>query len=125
MGTTYSAVYVSTTDPDSATKTIIREIKKVKQVGFSKDELRDKKEQFLTRFYMGQQTNSSQATTLAVYEMRGEFSAVDDFVSDVYAIKLDELNRVFRKHTKAIRWFYLGKQSQAPKYIHLEPGRPE
>ncbi len=118
--TTYSGVYVSTTDPDSALKVMLREIKKVKKEGFEKSELENKKGQFLTGFYMGQETNSSQATSLGVNEMRKGWENTLIFVDNVYSLSLGDINRVFDKYTKAIKWYYLGNEEQLPKTIHLE-----
>lgn len=123
--TPYNGVYVSTTDPDSAVKTMIREIRKVKKEGFKEAELVNKKEQYLTGYYMGQETNASQASTLGSYEiMQGGWEKTLTFVGDFYSLTLDEVSKVFDKYTNAIRWYYVGKKEKAPKYIHLEKGRP-
>jgi len=99
---------------------MIHEVKKLKEKGFDADELKNKKGQFLTRYYMGQETNSSQASSLGASELRGGWENTLTFVDDVYDLSLEDINTVFDKHTKAIKWYYVGKKEQVPKVYNLE-----
>jgi zinc protease len=113
----YGSVYVSTTNPNDAVQVMMDEIRKVKKEGFTEKELRDKKEGFLTAFYMGQETNQAQALTYGLSELRGDWHKAETFKDEVHSLTTQELNDVFRKYATAISWFYLGDKSKVSDTI--------
>nr|HMT28944.1 hypothetical protein [Bacteroidia bacterium] len=86
------------------------EINKIKKEGFTEKELTDKKQSFLTRYYMGQETSSAQSMTLGMNELGGTWKNAESFTDDVNKTTLKEVNTTFAKYTGAIRWTYLGKK---------------
>jgi len=64
-------IYVSTDDPNQAVKVMLDEITRLQREPVSQDELKGTAQQFLTRYYMGQETNAAQAGDLAQYELIG------------------------------------------------------
>lgn len=108
----YNTIYITTQDPKQSMQVMTDIINDIKKNGFLQEELDDKKQTFLTNYYMGQQTTSEQSLTLGMYEIISSWKLSETFPTDVNNTTLKELNRVFDKYTKAIQWTYLGKQSQ-------------
>lgn len=108
----YNTIYITTQDPKQSMQVMTDIINDIKKNGFLQEELDDKKQTFLTNYYMGQQTTSEQSLTLGMYEILSSWKLSESFPADVNNTTLKELNRVFDKYTKAIQWTYLGKQDQ-------------
>jgi zinc protease len=106
----YNSIYISTLDPKQSIEVMVDEVNSVKKDGFSEKELTDKKQTFLTRFFMGQETSSAQAATLGIFELGGDWRKAVSFTEDVNKTNLKQVNYTFAKYTGAIRWTYLGKK---------------
>ncbi len=106
----YNSIYISTLDPKQSIDVMVEEINKVKKEGFKEKELVDKKQTFLTRYFMGQETSAAQSQTLGLNELGGTWKNAESFTDDVNKTNLKEVNTVLTKYTGAIRWTYLGKK---------------
>lgn len=107
----YNVIYISTQDPKQSMQVMVDEINKIKKEGFEASELTNKKQSFLTFYYMDLETSASQTTSLGMAELNGGWKMDEDFTAKVNAITLNDLNRVFDTYTKAIKWTYLGKKA--------------
>ena len=115
----YCVLYVSTTNPNLAVQVMMDELSKIKTEGFKDSELRNKKETFLTGYYMGQETNSAQASTLGVFFMRGDWRKALTFKDDVYSLTTAEINDAIRKYAGKIKWYYLGDKKVVDESVFL------
>lgn len=106
----YNVIYISTDSPAVAMELMVAEINSIKKEGFENDELTNKKQSFLTRHFMGQETSSSQSQTLGMAEMAGDWKLAEDFATLVNKVNKSDMDDVFNQYTKAIRWVYLGKE---------------
>ncbi len=121
VGQPYTIWYVSTDKPNEAVQVMFDEIKKLKLVGFSEKELKDKKAGYLTRHFMQQETSASQATTLALAEIsEAGWKSSTTFLDDVNALNIDDINEAFDKYAKAIQWTYLGDPSAADESVFTQ-----
>lgn len=111
----YNAVYISTQKPKEAMEVMVDIINSIKKEGFKQSELDNKKQSYITQYFMGLETSSSQSQTLGVYEVLGDWRMADEFTSQVNKVILKDLNRVFDKYTKAIKWVYLGNEEDVMK----------
>jgi len=116
----YSVIYVTTTDPNTAVGVMIDEIKKIKKEGFTDKELKDKKGNYLTQYYMQMETNSSQAYNLGQNEVLSKWQDLDNFVKEVNELALKDINAAFDKYAKGIKWTYLGKKENIDVSIFLQ-----
>lgn len=107
----YCYLYVSTTKPNEAAQVMIDEVRRVKKEGFKDKELANKKEGFLTGYYMGQETNSSQAASLGANALKTGWQKSETIRSEVESLTTKEVNDVFRKYATNIKWYYLGDKS--------------
>jgi predicted Zn-dependent peptidase len=106
----YNSIYISTKDPKQSIEVMVEEINKIKKEGFTEKELTDKKQSFLTRYHMGQETSAAQSQTLGMNELAGSYKNADTFTQDVNKTTIKDINTVIAKYTGAIRWTYLGKK---------------
>ena len=104
----YSAVYASTDSPKRVIQVIVDLINNLKENGFTDKELADKKQEFLTTYYMGLETTAQQSLAIGRWVTRGNVSIYEDFTNRVNATTLKDLNRVVDQNTNAIVWTYLG-----------------
>lgn len=119
----YNWIYISTTDPKQSIQVMVDEISKLKKEGFDEKELINKKQSYLTQYYMGQETLSSQSQSLGSNELKGGWEMSEDFTERVNAVTLDDINRVIDKYTDVISWTYLGKANMVKEEDFLQPGK--
>lgn len=118
-------VYISTTDPKASLEVMVDLLNKAKKEGIDADELKGKKQSFLTSYYMGQETNNSIAMSLGINEIRGDWRMADAFTETVLNAELEDLNRVLREYGDEIFWTYLGKEELVEKDDFAQPVKPE
>ncbi|HNP49753.1 MAG TPA: pitrilysin family protein [Bacteroidia bacterium] len=107
----YVGMYVSTTDPKASVGVMIDEIKKINTTGFTEQELKNKKEEYLTGFYMNLETNSALTGMLGTNENLSSWKEVMTVLDKVKALTVEDLNNAFRKYSGTIQWIYLGDTS--------------
>jgi len=109
-GSPYVVWYVSTDKPNESIQVMYDEINKLRTVGFSAKELKDKKAGFLTRHFMQEESGGSQARTLALAELSGlGWENTKTYLDDVNALTVKDINQAFKKYSsKGIDWTYLG-----------------
>ncbi len=110
MSNPYGVIYISTIDPKQSMQVMVDEINKIKKEGFTEKELTDKKQEFLTGYYLTLETTGNQADALGMAEMTGGWENLDKITSAVNALKLADINTVLDKYTDNIVWTYLGKK---------------
>lgn len=125
MARPQNKVYISTTDPKASLEVMVDELNKVKTEGFEKKELEGKKQEYLTGYFMGQQTNSSISMSLGITEMNGGWEQMDTFTSRVLDTKLEDVNSVMQNYGDKIYWTYLGKEELVQPEYFKQPVKPE
>ncbi len=113
INSSYNVIYISTRDPAQSMAVMTDIINDAKKNGFTEKELKDTKAQFLTNYYKGQETSAAQSMSLGTAEIAGDWNMVYALTEKVNALTVDDLNKVFRKYTNAIKWTYLGKKDAA------------
>lgn len=110
MSNPYGVIYISTIDPKQSMQVMVDELNKIKQQGFTEKELLDKKQEFLTGYYLTLETTSNQSDALGVAELTGGWEHMDKMTAAVNALKLSDINTAMDKYTDKIVWTYLGKK---------------
>ena len=127
--TPYSNIYVTTTDPNKYIAVARQLIDQIKKEGFTEDELRNIKTQYVTNVYYNQETNYAQAGSLASNEViHGNWRRALSIKDDMKKVTLDQLNNAFKKYFTNITWSYQGdpKKVNAVMYTQKEtPKTPE
>ena len=81
--------------------------------------------QFLTNYYLGQETNAAQAAELARYELiGGGWRNAFEFLNHIREVKSADIQTVARKYMKNIRFVVVGNPQAVDKNVFLAVARP-
>lgn len=117
-------ISVSTTDPNKYIGVAKALIEKTKKEGFTADELRNMKTQYLTGFFYRQETNNAQANALVANEvLHNNWKRALTLSDDMKKVSLTELNTVFNKYITTMVWAYQGNPAQADPALFT--GKPK
>jgi zinc protease len=109
-------VYVTTVDP-RATLTLMRdEINRLQRELLDRDGLERLVQQFITEYFLRNETNGDQATFLARAQIyQGDFRLASHFVDDLRRVQPDDVRRVSNTYMHDFRFVYLGKLDALPR----------
>jgi zinc protease len=117
-------IYVTAVDANQAVRVMLNEIARLQREAISRDDITAVIAQFLTSYYIGQETNAAQAAELAQYEMIGggwRNSLV--FLEKLRAVTPADVQRVSQKYMRNIRFVVLGNPQQIDKNVFTaQPG---
>jgi zinc protease len=111
-------VYVTTVDPN-ATLSIMRfEISRLQRELIDRDGLDRLVEQFITEYFLKNETNSDQANFLAraaIYQ--GDYRAAERFVRDLRRVGPEEIRQAARTYMKNFSFAYVGDASRLDRAL--------
>lgn len=103
-------LYVTTTDPNQTLQLMRVEIDRLQRELIDEQGLRRLVGQFITDYFLKNETNGDQATFLARAQIYGgDYRLAGHFVADVRNIKPEDVRRVARQYMHDFRFVYLGK----------------
>jgi zinc protease len=109
QGANLGGVSVSSTDANQSVRIMLDEMARLQQEPISPDVLQGTVQHYLTRYYLGQETNAAQAGELAQSELLGggwRNSAA--FMERIRAVTAADVQRVAQKYLHNIRFVVLG-----------------
>lgn len=115
QGANTGGIYVTAVDANLSVSLMLDEIARLQREPIDNDDIQAVVAQYLTTYYMNQETNAAQASELAAYELLGggwRNSTV--FVEKLSAVTPADVERVARKYMRNIRFVVLGN----PKSIN-------
>jgi predicted Zn-dependent peptidase len=84
-------------------------LKRLKEERLTDKELRDKLNVFITSYYLQNESNQSQASTLARYELSGEgYKEADRLVEHLKKVTPDDILNVCKKYIGNVQFVLLG-----------------
>lgn len=102
-------IYVSAVDANKAIGVMLDEIQKLQNEPVDDSDISGVTGQYLTTYYLGQETNVAQAGDLATYELiGGGWRNSVTFLDKVRAVKAADVRRVARKYMRNLRFVVLG-----------------
>jgi predicted Zn-dependent peptidase len=116
-------LYVTAVDANQAVRVMLNEITRLQREPIGRDDINAVIAQFLTTYYIGQETNAAQAAELAQYEIIGggwRNSLV--FLEKLRAVTPADVQRVTQKYMRNIRFVVLGNPQQIDKNVFI--GQP-
>ena len=114
---TAGGLYVSTVAPDTTLKLMRAAVRELQDGLLDQDGLERLEQQFLTEYFLDNETNDAQADFLARSQLyRGDYKAADKFVDELKSVTPEAVRRVARKYMKGIRFAYVGD----PSHLHTE-----
>ncbi|MFL5609358.1 MAG: M16 family metallopeptidase [Gemmatimonadaceae bacterium] len=118
---TAGGVYVSTVAPDTTLKLIRAAIVDLQQGSLDPVGLKQLEEQFITEYFLDNETNAAQADFLARSQLyEGDYKEAERFVDELKSVTPEAVQRVARKYMKGFRFAYVGDPSKLdPRTISL------
>lgn len=121
LGSQYAntgGIYVTSNDVSQSVRLMLGEIARLQSESVSREELEDTVQGYLTRYYLGEETNAAQAGELAQYELigggwRNSFSYIDR----LRAVTPADVQRVARKYMRNLRYVVIGDPRSVDKSV--------
>lgn len=102
-------LYVTAVDANQSVKVMLNEIARLQNQPVGADDIHAVVAQYLTTYYLGQETNAAQAGELAQYELiGGGWRNSIDFLEKLTAVTPADIQRVSQKYMRNIRFVVLG-----------------
>lgn len=109
QGANIGGIYVTAVDANQAVAVMLGEIARLQSEEISAEEIKATAQQFLTRYYLGQETNAAQAGELAQSELiGGGWRNSAAFLERLRAVTPAEVKRVANTYMRNIRFVVLG-----------------
>jgi zinc protease len=109
QGSNLGGIAVSSTDANQSVRVMLDEIARLQREPISQDELKGTVQHYLTRYYLGQETNAAQAGDLAQAEiLGGGWRNSTLFMEKLNAVTPADVQRVAQKYMRNIRFVVLG-----------------
>jgi predicted Zn-dependent peptidase len=117
-------IYVTAVDANQAVRVMRNEITRLQREPVSNEDITGVIGQFLTTYYIGQETNAAQAGSLAEYELiGGGWRNSLDFLAKLRAVTPADVQRVSQKYMRNIRFVVLGNPANIDKNVFIgQPG---
>lgn len=102
-------LYVTTTAPDTVLAIMLAEVRTLKTFPIQTEMLRPIVQQFITEYFLDNETSTAQADFLARAQLyRGDYAAGEKFVSELRAVTGADVRRVALRYFSNARWAYVG-----------------
>ena len=102
-------LYVSTASPDTTLKLMRAAVTELQEGLLDREGLKRLEQQFLTEYFLDNETNGAQADFLARSQLyRGDYREADKFVDELRNVTPEAVRRVAQKYMKGIRFAYVG-----------------
>lgn len=109
QGANVGGIYVTAVDANQAVGVMLEQIKRLQNQSIEQQDISDVVAQYLTTYYMGQETNAAQAGNLAEYELiGGGWRNSFEIISRLGAVTPADVQRVAQKYMRNIRFVVLG-----------------
>jgi predicted Zn-dependent peptidase len=111
-------LYVTAVDANQAVRVMLNEILRLQREPIDQDDITAVIAQFLTTYYMSQETNAAQAAELAQYELiGGGWRNSLLFLEKLRAVTPADVQRVAQKYMHNFRFVVLGNPAQIDKNV--------
>jgi len=118
---TAGGLYVSTVSPDTTLKLMRAAVVDLQQGMLDPVGLKELEQQFITEYFLDNETNAAQADFLARSQLyEGDYREADRFVDELKSVTPEAVQRVARRYMKGFRFAYVGDPSKLdPRTISL------
>ncbi|MEO7502358.1 MAG: pitrilysin family protein [Gemmatimonadaceae bacterium] len=111
-------LYVSTASPDTTLKLMRAAVTELQEGLLDRDGLKRLEQQFLTEYFLDNETNGAQADFLARSQLyRGDYREADKFVDELRSVTPEAVRRVAQKYMKGIRFAYVGDPTKLSREL--------
>lgn len=108
-------VYVTTVDPEQTLRLMRAGIDELQNELVDPDGLQRLVQQFITDYFLKNETNGDQANFLARAALyQGDYREANEFADDLRRIRPDDIRRVAREYMRNFRFVYIGDPEKLP-----------
>jgi zinc protease len=119
-------IYVTAVDANQAVKVMLDQIGFLKTNPINERAISGMAGQFLTNYYVGQETNTAQVAELARYELiGGGWRNSFEFLNRIREVKPADIQTVANKYMKNLRFVVIGNPSAIDRSIFLQSAAGE
>ena len=113
-------IYVTAVDANQAVGVMLNEIRRLQNVPVNSDAISGNAGEYLTTYYLGQETNAAQARSLAEYELiGGGWRNSFEFLNRIREVKPIDVQAVAKKYMRNIRFAVVGDPAAIDRSIFL------
>jgi zinc protease len=111
-------LYVTTVDPNQVLRLMRAELTTLQTESVDPTGLKRLEQQFITEYYLKNETNADQANVLARAELyQGDYRTADKFMDGLRKVTADDVRRVAQKYLKDFRFAYVGDASKLDRTL--------
>jgi zinc protease len=111
-------IYVTTVSPEVTLNLIREEITALQTGVIDNDGLSKLVLQFVTEYFLDNETNGAQASFLARAQLySGDFRRAENFVNELRAVRAGDVREVARKYMRNFRFAYVGDSTRIPRSV--------
>jgi zinc protease len=119
-GISSAGLYITTIAPNTALEVMRREMQVLQRELLNPEALAELVQQFLVRWYRGNETNAEQATQLARAALyNGDWRTADRFIDDLRQVTPVDVQRAARTYFKNVRFAYVGDPAKIARVAAL------
>jgi zinc protease len=113
-------LYVTAVDPDTTVKVIFSEVRRIQNERVPASRLREAISEFITAYWMGQETNMGQATALGNWELTGGgWRNARLYVDRMSAVTPADVQRVAARYLKNARFVVIGDPKKVNQSLFM------
>ena len=113
-----AGLYVTTVDPNQVLRIMRQELTTLQTESVDPMGLKRLEQQFITEYYLKNETNADQANVLARAELyQGDFRAADRFMEALRRVTPDDVRRVARRYLRDFRFAYVGDTAKLDRAL--------
>jgi zinc protease len=118
QGANVGGIYVTAVDANQAVRVMLDEIKRLQTQPIDQTDITGVVSQYLTTYYLGQETNAAQAANLAEYEIiGGGWKNSFDTIAHLRSVTPADVQRVSQKYMRNLRFVVLGDPKRVDKTV--------
>jgi zinc protease len=117
-GANTGGIYVTSQDANQAVRVMLDEIARLQTQEINPAEIQATAQQFLTRYYLGQETNAAQAGELAQFELiGGGWRNSADVIERLRVVTPADVKRVANRYMRNLQFVVIGDPRQIDKGV--------
>ncbi len=117
-------IYVTAVDANQAVSLMLAQIGYLRTTEVNRDAIDATGQDFLTTYYIGQETNAAQAGSLAQAELLGGgWRTADQFIARIRAVTPADVRRVAATYMRTLQFVVLGDPARIDRRVFLQQDR--
>src|SRR2546423_5836193 len=118
QGANVGGIYVTAVDANQAVRVMLNEVRRLQDQPLAQSDITGVVSQYLTTYYLGQETNAAQAANLAEFELiGGGWRNSFETIAKLRAVTPVDVERFAQKYMRNIRFVVLGNPAQIDKTV--------